>query len=126
LIGARRSTVTLALRELGERGDVLRQETGFLLVGEPAIGAVAAGLDDPELTDGGAPGWRHPELPGESSREITPDRAAIRASLRDLHEHHARTVASSREFLRSVRETQRRSREVRAQSDATLNSRRAT
>lgn len=37
LIGARRPTVTLALRELSERGAILRQDTGWLLL-EPSPG----------------------------------------------------------------------------------------
>jgi CRP/FNR family cyclic AMP-dependent transcriptional regulator len=35
LIGARRSTVTLALKELTERGAILRQDDSWLLVGSP-------------------------------------------------------------------------------------------
>lgn len=122
LIGAQRSTVTLALRELGERGDVVRQEHGFLLVGRPPAGANVPYIDGPEMTARGATGWTH----AETSRPTppAPDPSAIRASLRDLHDHHARTVASSRDFLLRVRDTRERSRQLRAEASA-IRSRRA-
>jgi len=51
LIGARRSTVTLALRELTDRGALVKRQEGWLLVEPPASGTVS-------LSELGAPRLR--------------------------------------------------------------------
>jgi hypothetical protein len=58
LIGARRPTVTLALHELCDRGAIIRQDLGWLLIeryDHPA--STASRADTPSLIDGGPTRW---------------------------------------------------------------------
>jgi hypothetical protein len=58
LIGARRPTVTLALRDLSERGAIVRQDQGWLLLEAPA-GATrrAESFRSPSLIEDQTDGW---------------------------------------------------------------------
>jgi CRP/FNR family transcriptional regulator, cyclic AMP receptor protein len=125
LIGARRSTVTLAVTHLVEDGAVIRSDRGWLLlrrvkVMEPHVGSSAA----PELLfQTGRSPW--------ATTSGYPPRAVIdfehaRDTLAALREHHLHNdevyragleqAASSREHSRALRElidTNRRARELR-------------
>jgi CRP-like cAMP-binding protein len=80
LIGARRPTVTLALSELTERGAVVRQAGGWLLLEPPKTPARAIGeaVGDPRLQPLAANVWGDVPAPEEDDEE----RAAVHAELR--------------------------------------------
>jgi CRP/FNR family cyclic AMP-dependent transcriptional regulator len=132
LIGARRSTVTLALKELTERGALLRQSDGWLLLEPPRGGSPRAGtlpgadasvaratrLLAPTVWGEVAPRGRKPGPTAEMHEEL--DRTVRR--LRSEHDEHARrcqlrlrTLAASRERLAATRERIMRERESRRQ-----------
>jgi hypothetical protein len=57
LIGARRPTVTLALRDLSDRGAIVRQDEGWLLLEPPAAPTETDELPEPVLIDRTDSGW---------------------------------------------------------------------
>jgi CRP/FNR family transcriptional regulator, cyclic AMP receptor protein len=117
LIGARRSTVTLAIRQLTDDGAVLRQEHGWLLL-EPPAGMTPRATRDP------GPALL-PPLPVEDMPTVVAktqdftERLAelreIRADLESVREHNRERVA--RELTR-LTESRRVSRELRRQARA--------
>jgi hypothetical protein len=111
MIGARRPTVTLALRELTERGAIIRQSDGWLLLEgppEPSIPpeqpAAPTLLEDvpsewtaePEEADGGLP-----------TLEV------LRATLGRLHEQHRRNAEYFDESMTRSRRVRERAAESR-------------
>jgi DNA-binding transcriptional MocR family regulator len=89
LIGARRSTVTLALTELSDRGAIVRQDRGWLLLEPPPTGAeTPSEIADPSLLVDVGSSWAaeetHPMLGAEASR--TELRETV-ARLRQEHRH---------------------------------------
>jgi len=112
MIGARRSTVTLALGELSERGAIVRQHSGWLLL-EPPPG-VAGKLPELEqpllLTDIGsswAAATETPPLLAEASHAELRETVALlrREHLErvDRYEQRIKTLASSRQRTRETR-----------------------
>jgi len=58
LVGARRSTVTLALGELTSRGAIVHQDRGWLLLERPVeLSGEASQIEAPRLLDGGPSEW---------------------------------------------------------------------
>ncbi len=120
LIGARRPTVTLALGELTERGAIVRQDRGWLLLAPPpAAGRAPAEFDDPTLI--GAPAG-----PWVQSGDPAPDRAAAHAELLEAVqrlrvEHGQATIAVKdrlRELLRARETLMARRAELRTRRRA--------
>jgi CRP/FNR family cyclic AMP-dependent transcriptional regulator len=123
LIGAQRSTVTLALRELSDRGAVLRQETGFLLMLPPPLADGSARVDEPRLLRRPPATWRGVDRSGEEN-QLEPQHVAMQSSLAELREQHLRSMVASRRFLHQMEETRERTRELRARVSETISSRR--
>jgi Crp-like helix-turn-helix domain len=116
LIGARRSTVTLALGELADRGALIRQGGGWLLLERPLSSADGLPeLEEPRLLEDGASRWglRDPE-----SDAMATVGAQLRDTVRRLRDEHIRNrerVRAQLQRLQVVRETQR-SRAARAKA----------
>ena len=116
LVGARRSTVTLALGQLTESGAVLRQERGWLLLEAPAGGESEATVDPgPELL---APLPERIAAPVPVVPDVAERVAALRmiredlASMRDWNQQRV-----ERELTR-LNESRRVSRELRERASA--------
>ena len=101
LIGARRPTVTLALRKLSEKGSIVRQESGWLLLEPPP---------EPE----GTPKELAPELAGISLSRWAPGLELLDPSVRfadlietvlRLRERHVYDRQQTREQLQRIRTT---------------------
>jgi hypothetical protein len=87
LIGARRPTVTLALRDLTERGAIVRQSDGWLLLeGPPKPSAHHEPVGEPRLTRDGATDWAPESLETEEMQAAL--WAELRENLTRLHEQH--------------------------------------
>jgi CRP/FNR family cyclic AMP-dependent transcriptional regulator len=98
LVGARRPTVTLALRKLSEGGSLVRQDSGWLLLEPPPEPAGAPKELAPQLTgialSRRAPG---PEFPDPSVRY-----AFLRETVRQLREQHAYDRQQIRDQLKRI------------------------
>lgn len=100
LIGARRPTVTLALRKLSENGSIVRQDSGWLLLELPPEPAGAPKVLAPELAGVSVSRWaREPEAATDPSVRY----AGLRETVRQLREQHASDRQETRELLRRVR-----------------------
>lgn len=99
LIGARRPTVTLALRELAERGAIIRQAEGWLLLEEPA-GATEQieGPQLPALVGGGLAPWAD-----KSGSEAAPAARPKHCKLRGTPADARAATPAARAGARSVR-----------------------
>ena len=100
LVGARRPTVTLALRKLSDQGSIVHQDSGWLLLDappEPGSTGVAAKLLPPELA--GISRW-------EAARAPEPDPSVAFAELseavRRLREQHTYDQQQTREQLKRI------------------------
>jgi CRP-like cAMP-binding protein len=112
LIGARRPTVTLALRELTTRGDVLRQDRSWLLLREPEEPASAAteSFDPPRLMDlDEDSGWAR----SEASVDVAPARDELFEAVTRLREQHERSTEQMRESLRRMTDLREENRHRR-------------
>lgn len=94
-IGARRPTVSLALKELSDRGAILRQRGGWVLLESlpDAPGAIPAGFQEGavELSEGRADVWSDespPDGPAPAFEALT----LLVASLRESHSQAQRDV----------------------------------
>jgi hypothetical protein len=123
LIGARRPTVTLALGELSDRGAIVRQERGWLLLEQPpaVISALESRNDDPELFPYQETGWRT-DLHARSHESPYEDLARTIDALR---EEHARSREKMADQLSAMRTTRERCTEVRRRIAGTRPTRRA-
>jgi len=117
LIGARRSTVTLALGQLADEGAILRHERGWLLLKAPAWGHAAS-----PSAPGPAPETLRALALPDASRVVEPaaDLAARLAELReirqDLEGARERNRQRSERELARIKETREVSRELRRQA----------
>jgi CRP-like cAMP-binding protein len=101
LVGARRPTVTLALGELSERGAIVRQDRGWLLLEPPPTPDRTAGtFDDPALIPAGNAVWRseEPQVKEGGSH------VALLDTVHRLRAEHTRRAAEVSERLRELRE----------------------
>jgi CRP/FNR family transcriptional regulator, cyclic AMP receptor protein len=95
LIGARRPTVTLALRKLSENGSVVRQDSSWLLLEPLGVPSELA----PELTGVTLSRWAQgPDLSDPSIRF-----AFLRDTVRQLREQHAYDRQQIRNQLKRIR-----------------------
>ena len=100
LIGARRPTVTLALRKLSEEGSVVRQESGWLLLELPPDPVGAPKVLAPELAGISLSRWApDPEPPVDPSIRY----AELRDTVRTLREQHIHDQEQTRDQLKRVR-----------------------
>lgn len=116
LIGARRPTITLALRDLSERGAIVRQAEGWLLLERPQGAPERVEPSrSPSLVDHDPETWA--QFAPDAATAAAVARADTAADLRDrvatLREQHARSrdqFTQSLEALTVVRERCRASR----------------
>jgi hypothetical protein len=111
LVGARRSTVTLALGELSERGAIVRQDLGWLLLEAPPMAEQKLSeVEQPVLLADVVSSW--------AIEQTRPARAeASHAELRDtvarLREEHQELVERYQERLRRMVSSRERARDGR-------------
>jgi CRP-like cAMP-binding protein len=98
LIGARRSTVTLALSALAEQQAVVALDRGWLLLQRPANAPRAAFADEPRVLDRAQSDWQ-----GQGLSAPAPTAAALSETVRNLRAQHLRTKRQVGERLRRVR-----------------------
>jgi CRP/FNR family transcriptional regulator, cyclic AMP receptor protein len=100
LVGARRPTVTLALRKLARQGSILHQDTGWLLLEPPPQPAQASPkILPPEPLDASISRWIPPSPPPDPSIAY----AELRDTVRRLREQHVQDREQTREQLQRVR-----------------------
>jgi hypothetical protein len=112
MIGARRSTVTLAVTHLVERGSVMRQDRGWLLLDRPrpvAEGGTPGGA--PELVPEVHSGWDARVGDGAPA----PVRGVALATIEALYEHHVLSTERFRDELAKAAASRDRSRALRRQ-----------
>lgn len=114
LVGARRSTVTLALGELADRGALIRQDRGWLLLGAPPSPTLPpADVEEPQLVDGAASSWG---AQGNGAATIgTEERAELLETVRRLRAEHLRNRELVRARLERLRNERKRTIELRTQ-----------
>ena len=100
LVGARRPTVTLALGELTDRGAIVRQDRGWLLLEPPPESSgTTKKLEEPRLLNGIGSTWldgsEQPHADIESQREL-------QETVMRLREEHARNVERFNQRLRRL------------------------
>jgi CRP/FNR family cyclic AMP-dependent transcriptional regulator len=111
MVGARRSTVTLALVKLAERGAVVQRDGGWLLVEPPPqqLEAVPP-TEPPALLDLSPTGWRptesRPQDTGEERRELL-------ALVARLREEHRRSASELQARLRKAEAVRNRALQIR-------------
>lgn len=122
MIGARRSTVTLALGELAHRGAVVRQDRGLLLLElPPQIQSAGTEVELPAILDGAPSDWFvEPEPPSAALA-----RAELAETVVRMRAEHVRRRKQVRERLRRTNLARARAREVRdrVRADRELRSR---
>ena len=108
LIGARRPTVTLALKELSERGSLFRQDGEWLLLEPPPQGPVPTRVrGEPQLTAAPPPRWA--VMPGPATGDTdgartADERVTAMSWLRESRDRQAAEVRSRLERARQARE----------------------
>jgi CRP/FNR family transcriptional regulator, cyclic AMP receptor protein len=121
LIGARRPTVTLALKELADRGSLFRQDGEWLLLEPPpqgvAPGAVGA---EPRITFSPPTGWAVMPEDAENERgpaqqDHEPTTRELTVMISALREQHTRTSGEVRARLEHARRTRERTESLRQQ-----------
>src|SRR5437763_4087669 len=111
MIGARRPTVTLALGELADRGALVHQDRGWLLLERPKqpSGTLTV-LDPPQQLDYATSGWAESAARADDAG-LRLD--VLRDTIQGLREEHARNVRRVDDRLRQSALSQQRSRELR-------------
>jgi CRP-like cAMP-binding protein len=113
MIGARRPTVTLALGELSDRGAIVKQDLGWLLLERPTpAGELEPTTDIPVLFDSRRSAWSSPE---PQPPIATWTHAELMASIARLHAEHLENRERVRQRLAAARVTRDRVRERRLQ-----------
>jgi len=111
LIGARRSTVTLALNELTERGAIVRQDGSWLLLESPPepIGEMPS-VPEPRLLADAPSSWPSTEV---NTERDAASRLALRETFVRLQEQHRRDIKGFRRWLSKVATSREQSRLIR-------------
>jgi CRP/FNR family transcriptional regulator, cyclic AMP receptor protein len=105
LVGARRPTVTLALRKLTDEGALVSQESGWMLLEPPPAPTEANGTIAPTPPAQLAAGpWSAGSRPGHDQETY----AELRDTVQRLREQHRAVYAETRERLRAVRDARAR------------------
>lgn len=101
LVGARRPTVTLALRELTDDGALVHQDRSWLLLQPPPVpSAAGARIDAPEIVTESGSAWTPPDAPATWPDSET--REMLRETLVRLREDHHRNAEHHRKILREM------------------------
>lgn len=113
LIGARRPTVTLALKELSERGSLFRQDGEWLLLEPPPQGSArSAPRAAPEVVPLQSTRWSAPE-PAPPPSPLSLDQ--LEGVLSSLRDSHARVSGEMEARFERVRRTRQRTQALRDQ-----------
>ena len=113
MVGARRPTVTLALRELTERGAIVRQDRGWLLLeAPPPVEDAVSVLESPAALLGDVQSvWAEPKQAG-------PDQGSgyveLLETVERLREEHAKSKMTVRIRLAEMQRQRERCQQVRA------------
>jgi CRP/FNR family transcriptional regulator, cyclic AMP receptor protein len=103
LIGARRPTVTLALRKLTERGAIIHQDSGWLLLEPPPQPAhEASKILPPGIPAVSVPRWA-PEPDAEAAADPSVTYAELLETVRRLGEQHRSDCQETRERINRIR-----------------------
>jgi CRP/FNR family transcriptional regulator, cyclic AMP receptor protein len=102
MIGARRPTVTLALRKLSEEGSIVHQDSGWLLLQPPPEPAATPKVLGPDVAGVSLSPWALPPAPAQDPSIVYADMAETVRQLREQHLHHRQ---QTRDQLRRVRTT---------------------
>lgn len=112
LIGARRPTVTLAIRKLSEQGAIVRQDSGWLLLELPPEPTGAPKVVTPELAGVSVSRW----APGpEPAADPSVRYAELRNTVRMLREQHIHDRQQTRDQLKRARSARVRMAAMRQQ-----------
>lgn len=113
LVGARRPTVTLALGELVERGAIVRQDRGWLLLEPPPSPDRATdSFDDPSVIPAGQPVWRSDQVVAAFDHEPA-DHVALLDTVHRLRAEHERARLEVQTRLAELRRSRRQIQEHR-------------
>jgi CRP-like cAMP-binding protein len=115
LIGAKRSTVTLAVTDLAERGAVIRSDAGWLLLERPERAVAGTNAGAPNVIPAGPSGWKPAET---EPPELVFDYQQTVETIVALRDEHLRTAEMFRDGLERVALSRERSRELRARAGA--------
>lgn len=123
LIGARRPTVTLALSELTERGAVIRQADGWLLLQPPGARPLGNGetIGEPRPLTPAPPKWLE-ETARHADRKLAEDeesRARLREKVARLRSEHQIRQEKIRERLHRAADIRAHTVATRSRLDAT-------
>lgn len=122
LIGAQRSTVTLALTHLAERGDLIHQDRGWLLLEKPPLGPDDGRLSRaPEQVPFGGLDWR-PQRETAGHRQ---DHDLLMETVKALREHQLQSRERVEAGLERAALSRQHSEELRGQARQSRRARRA-
>lgn len=112
MVGARRSTVTLALVKLTERGAVVQRDGGWLLVEPPpqSLGELRL-TEPPRLLDLGPTGWAADE---EAVSDLNSEHDELFALIARLREDHRRSIVEMRARATRAQAARDHAAEIRA------------
>jgi CRP/FNR family transcriptional regulator, cyclic AMP receptor protein len=111
LIGASRPTVTLALRELAERGAMVRQSGGWLLLeGPPEPSVSPKTTAEPVLLEDDGPDWTAGHDPPAAGMTDHDELMATVGTLREKHRRSTKRFQERLTAMRSAREQAARRR----------------
>lgn len=111
IVGARRPTVSLALRALTEADALLPRDDGWLLLARPAREEPSLpAVEQPRLLRWSASEW---QAPPHEAVEPTPVLETLLETVERLRAEHERNVEAVRERLRRTSATTRRAAELR-------------
>lgn len=109
LVGARRSTVTLALGDLAERGALIRQDRGWLLLEPPpSAAAPLSDIEEPWLLADAGSAWRITPSRADEAAVVGAQLLETVARLREEHVRRREQVTAQLERLREARELRSR------------------
>jgi CRP-like cAMP-binding protein len=112
LVGARRPTVTLALRELTDRGALVHQDRSWLLLEPPPVPTDKAGeIDAPEILVDTGSAWIAEDTPAAETKRITHE--MLSETLDRLRQDHVRNTQQHRAILQKMVATRERNADVR-------------
>jgi hypothetical protein len=103
MVGARRPTVTLALRKLSQQGSILHQDSGWLLLEPPPEADLAPKVLAPELAGTSPSRWVPPPEPTADLTAFYADLKETVRQLREQHLHHRRETRNQLRRIRSAR-----------------------
>jgi hypothetical protein len=100
MVGARRPTVTLALRKLSEDGSIVHQDSGWLLLDPPPEPSSGPKVLAPELAGISVSRWAVPPEPRLDPAILYAD---LRDTVRQLREQHQQRRQQTDDQLRRIR-----------------------